>query len=466
MGTIETDYLVIGAGLMGLSFTDTLLAELPGATITIVDRHAKPGGHWNDAYPFVTLHQPSSFYGVASMNLGMGQIDSHGLNAGLQQLAPGSEVMAYFEAVMNRRLLPSGRVRYLPLSDYADDGRIVSLISGAETSVRIARKTVDTTYLATCVPSTHKRKFAVADGVRIVPPNDLPHLWRDPANMPSHFTVLGAGKTGMDAVIWLLNAGATPDMISWVMPRASWFYNRAFIQNAAAYFDSTVGGFLQSLQAEAVASDAHDLFLRLESVGYMHRISPDMMPTMFHYAVASEAEVAVLRRATDVIRMGKVVALEPEKMVLKQGERATAPGTIFVDCTATAVERRPAVPVFQPGRIVAQIIRMPNVALSAAVAAWIEANVEGEDAQNALCAPAPLPDLVEEFPAAELANLKVGASWSSNPALAKWLSSCRLDVFTELMRGVSPDDTAKMAILQQLQPAIMAAAANLQRLAA
>lgn len=465
MARIDTDYLLIGAGAMGLAFADTLLTELPNATITIVDRHAKPGGHWNDAYPFVTLHQPSSFYGVASMPLGSGQIDSHGLNAGLQELASGSEVVAYFEAVMNRRLLPSGRVRYFPLSDYADDGRIVSLISGAETSVRIARKTVDTTYLATCVPATHKRKFAVADGVRIVPPNDLPQLWRDPAGMPSCFTVLGAGKTGMDAVIWLLDAGATPDMICWVMPRASWFYNRAFIQNGAEFFDSTIGGLLQTLQAETVASDAHDLFLRLESFGYMHRISRDVVPTMFHYAVASEAEVAVLQRVTDVIRLGKVVALEPEKMVLEHGERATAFGTIFVDCTATAVERRPSVPVFQPRRIVTQIIRMPNVALSAAVAAWIEANVEGDEARNALCLPVHLPDLVEEFPGAELANLGVGALWSNNPALAKWLSQCRLDILTGLMRGVSPGDTAKIAMLQQLQPAAMAAAANLQRLA-
>ena len=26
----------------------------------------RPGGHWNDAYPFVRLHQPAAFYGVNS----------------------------------------------------------------------------------------------------------------------------------------------------------------------------------------------------------------------------------------------------------------------------------------------------------------------------------------------------------------------------------------------------------------
>ena len=69
MTDIRTDYLVVGSGAVGLAFADTLLAETD-AHITIADRHGKPGGHWNDAYSFVALHQPSAFYGVNSMPLG------------------------------------------------------------------------------------------------------------------------------------------------------------------------------------------------------------------------------------------------------------------------------------------------------------------------------------------------------------------------------------------------------------
>ena len=60
MARIDTDYLIIGSGAVGMAFADTLLDETD-AHITIVDRHGKPGGHWNDAYPFVSLHQPSAF---------------------------------------------------------------------------------------------------------------------------------------------------------------------------------------------------------------------------------------------------------------------------------------------------------------------------------------------------------------------------------------------------------------------
>ena len=76
---ITSDYLIVGSGAVGMAFADVLLSETE-ATITIVDRYPAPGGHWNVAYPFVTLHQPSAFYGVSSKELGKGHVDQVGLN--------------------------------------------------------------------------------------------------------------------------------------------------------------------------------------------------------------------------------------------------------------------------------------------------------------------------------------------------------------------------------------------------
>ncbi|MFB0968246.1 MAG: hypothetical protein QMB04_01945, partial [Pseudomonadales bacterium] len=61
---IQTASLPGGRGSIGVDAAD--------ANIIIVDRFHKPGGHWNVAYPFVTLHQPSSFYGVSSRELSKG----------------------------------------------------------------------------------------------------------------------------------------------------------------------------------------------------------------------------------------------------------------------------------------------------------------------------------------------------------------------------------------------------------
>lgn len=181
MPQFETDYLVIGAGATGLAFADTMLQESK-AHITIVDQHAQPGGHWNDAYPFVGLHQPSAFYGVNSLELGSGRKDTHGFNAGLYELASGADVSSYFHKVMRQVLLPSGRVQCMPLSRHAgSDGhsaQVQSMLSGQETRITVRKKCMDATYFSPNVPATSAPKFAVADGVRLVTPTQLTQIWR------------------------------------------------------------------------------------------------------------------------------------------------------------------------------------------------------------------------------------------------------------------------------------------------
>ena len=86
VGRIETDHLVVGAGTAGLAFADALIAD-SDADVVLVDRRHQPGGHWNDAYPFVCLHQPSAFYGVNSRMLGGDSIDQAGPNAGMYERA-------------------------------------------------------------------------------------------------------------------------------------------------------------------------------------------------------------------------------------------------------------------------------------------------------------------------------------------------------------------------------------------
>ena len=68
--TLETDYLIVGCGAAGMAFADSLI-DASRADVILVDRRHAPGGHWLEAYPFVRLHQPSSYYGVNSLPLGV-----------------------------------------------------------------------------------------------------------------------------------------------------------------------------------------------------------------------------------------------------------------------------------------------------------------------------------------------------------------------------------------------------------
>jgi hypothetical protein len=365
---------------------------------------------------------------------------------------------------MRRRLLPSGRVRYLPMTDHLGDGRLRSILTGEEGSIEVARKLVDATYYGTSVPSTHRPKFALEPGVRLVTPNALPHLARAAEAPPSRFVILGAGKTAMDVGVWLLGSGVPADQIAWVIPRDSWLLNRRNTQPGMEFFHDAIGGQAAQMEAFAAAASADDLFARLENAGIMLRIHRDVQPTMFHYATISEAEVAALRTIGDVIRLGHVRRIAPDRITLDGGEVALA-DALYIDCTASAVERRPPVPIFQPDRIVCQLVRAPQPAFSAALVAYVEARYEDDETRNALLATVPFPDRPEDYARTVLANLRNEAAWGKDPSLRSWIRSSRLDGFGKIVDAVASDDRDKMAVLGRIRDAALPAAANLRRLA-
>lgn len=462
---VETDYLIIGSGAVGMAFADTLLDE-SDAHITLVDRHAKPGGHWNDAYSFVALHQPSAYYGVNSTELGTHRLDTHGPNAGYYEQASGPEINAYFDKLMQQKFLPSGRVRYYPMSDYRGDGRVVSILSGEPTQITVRHKTVDTTFAAISVPATHAPKFTLADGVRCVIPNALPQLWMHglDGQMPQHFCVLGAGKTAMDAVVWLLRNGARPDSIQWVMPRDSWLQNRLHTQPGVEFFNDSIGGEADKMAAFAESKTIDEVFLRLEGLGQMLRIDPTQKPSMFHYATISTGELDMLRRVTRVIRMGRVQAIERSALVLDKGGVEMDPHTLYVDCTASAVTPRVPQPVFQADRIVVQLLRMPLVVLSAAITAYVEVHGGDDARKNQLCTPVPFPANLAGYARATLMSTMNQHQWSQDKPLRQWMRTSRLDAFGKMVSELDKADAGKQATLSRLRTNTMAATGNMAAL--
>jgi NAD(P)-binding Rossmann-like domain len=473
MPHFDTDYLIIGAGATGLSFADTLLAE-SDAHITIVDKHAQPGGHWNDAYPFVALHQPSAFYGVNSLELGTGRKDTVGHNAGLFELASGAEVNGYFHKVMHQVLLPSGRIRYLPMSNFTGmqgvageggAGRVSSILSGQETQITVRKKLVDATFFTPQVPATTAPKFKVSQGVRLVTPTQLTQIWQSDQR-PVQFCILGAGKTAMDAAVWLLQCGALPDSIHWVMPRDSWLVNRITTQPTEEFFAHSIGGVAKQMKALAEATSVDDLFERLEASGQMLRIDRSQTPRMFHYATMSEGEVAMLRQIKNVIRKGRVQAIEPEALVLAEGRVAMPPDTLYINCTASGVEPRANEPVFQPGKIVPQLVRAPLVTFSSAVCAYVELHYDSDEIKNKLCNIVPFPRNIGGYITSTITNMTNQVRWSQDKKLRNWMTNSRLDGFSKMTASIEEDEHEKIAILEELRNNGMAAMGNVKKLLA
>src|SRR5439155_3894681 len=269
---LETDYLVVGAGALGMAFVDSLI-EHSDADVVMVERRHRPGGHWLDAYPFVQLHQPSRFYGVNSTPLGQDRTEAEGTDTGFFERASGAEICGYFDEIMRHRFLASGRVRFFPMCDYLGDGRFHSRVSNQVTDVTVRSHVVDATYMASRVPATEPVPFEVADGVRCVPVGELITL-ESPA---AGYVIVGGGKTALDAICWLLDRGTDPGAITWIRPRDTWLLNRAFFQPGQS---RTLAGVVLQLEAMVASESVEEVYERLEEKDEVLRTDRAVVPTM------------------------------------------------------------------------------------------------------------------------------------------------------------------------------------------
>ncbi|WNG92131.1 NAD(P)/FAD-dependent oxidoreductase [Mycobacterium sp. ITM-2016-00318] len=443
MATIEADYLVIGAGATAMAFVDTLVNE-SDARVVMVDRNHSPGGHWNAAYPFVRLHQPSAYYGVNSRRLGSDTIDSTGPNKGYYELAGGAEVCAYFDAVMHQQLLPTGQVKYFPMSEYVGDGRVRTL-GGDDVDVA-ARKIVDSTFVGITVPSMRRPPYDVAAGVDCIPPNELPrHKARD------RYVIVGAGKTAMDTCLWLLRHGIAPERLSWIKPRDSWLLNRANVQPGPQFTKKVLADVTAQLKSVEKAESIDDLFARLADAESLLRIDESVRPEMYRCAIVSLAELEQLRRITDVVRMGHVQSIEPGRVVLDDGTVPVAASALHIDCTAVGLGRGDVTAVFDDDRITLQTVRTCQPVFSAALIGHVEATYGDNGAKNSLCLPIPNPEVPLDWLRMMRIYNENQIRWFDEPDMMAWLDSARLNILSHSTASVSPRAREKIIGVMRAQ---------------
>ena len=461
---MQTDYLISGAGATALSFLDVLLAE-SNAEVVIVDRRDAPGGHWNDAYPFVRLHQSASFYGVNSRHLGPQRSPDQDYLDPKFELSTKSEILHYFHDLMENSYLPTGRVTYLRNSEHLGAGKVRHLITGDVTQVEVRKKVVNAGKWGDMgtIPATHTPKFDVAADATLVPINELPQRAAD----HDHLTVIGAGKTGMDAVVWLVETGVDPDNISWVRPSDYWLFNRESILNHPALFETTIGSFLGELEILGSVSTVDEYCLQMEARGVWHRIDPTITPTKFHAAVCSKRELAMLSSVKDVIRLGHVTHIANGMLTLRDGTATVPKNSLYVDCSASAgivMDEQP--PVFDGDTINLNLIRPFQPLFGAALIAFLETKVPDAAARAACTHTVNFHDTPAQYVAEMLPAMMNQGAWSKVPPVKEWMERTRLQAMNHLMTGFDPTDSAKMELLMRFGPAAKAAVGNIPKLLA
>ena len=237
----------------------------------------------------------------------------------------------------------------------------------------------------------------------------------------------------------------------------------------ATSFLRSYGAFAVQMEAVAQAESVADLLVKLEASGQLLRLDANVQPGMFHGAVVSQAELTELRQIKNIVRLGGVQRIEKDCIVLAHGTVASDPDRLYVDCSASAVERRPIVPVFAGNKITPQMVRTFQPTFSGAFIAHVEASYHGslsEAEMNELCSVIPMPDQPFHW----LTMLAVGMAnqrrWSKIPELRSWIAQSRLDAFSAMASRVTPEETDKLALLQRFSKSAGPAAEKLPQLVA
>ena len=422
MRTIDTDYLVVGAGAMGMAFTDALI-DHADVHVTIVDPRHGPGGHGLDADPFVRLHQASLFYGVASTELGTGELQRHGPERGLQERAGVGEICGYFDRLMQRRFLPSGKVTFLAGHDLAIDGprhRAVSRVSGESVDVRVRRRLVDASYLAPTIPATTPPPFEVSDDARVEPVHRLAAI----SETPSEYVVVGSGKTATDAIVWLLGNGVDPDRVIWVRPRDPWMLDRAVVQPDPATF---IGMGADVMSAAAASETLEDFFVGMEEAGIMLRVDRGVVPTMAKTPTLGRWELDLLRTVGRVVRLGHVRTCRRGELVCDRGSVRVAADALVVHCAASGLPNPPMLPIWEPDRIRIQTIRAGFPCFCAALTGYVEATRDDDRERNRLCPPNFYSNSLASWAGMQVRGAAATAAFGAEPDIAEWANRCALN---------------------------------------
>ena len=325
------------------------------------------------------------------------------------------------------------------MSNVDDDGSIRSLMSGVRTDVS-ARKVVDATHSQMQIPSVNPPTYTVDPGVTCLPPNDLPR--RSAGH--DQYVVVGAGKTAMDACIWLLDNGTPPEHIRWITPRDSWLLDRRNYQPGEEYFTTVCKGLADQVEAVALADSVDDILLNLEEREFLVRIDPSITPEAYHCAVISPGELEQLRSITDIVRLGRVTRLSADEITLEHGTVPASSNPLYIDCSSPGIPRRPSTPIFDGDRITPQWIRTCQPTFSAAFVGHVEAAYDDEAVKNELCVPIEPPEVPLDYVRMFQQELATRTCWDRHPEIRTWLETCRLDPFSSVAKtqiGVNAEAT-------------------------
>jgi hypothetical protein len=180
----------------------------------------------------------------------------------------------------------------------------------------------------------------------------------------------------------------------------------------------------------------------------------------------SDAELALLRGIRNIVRMGRVIRIDSDEIVLERGTIPTDRGILHIDCSAAGIPPKPSRPVFEGDRITLQWVRLAQPTFSWSMIGHVEGTYSDEAEKNRICNPISPPHEAKDWirmMGTELGNQLV---WSKNADIREWQFNSRLDPFTQRIRTIDPAQAGATLHLQRYGKYVGAAARKVPQLLA
>lgn len=432
---ITADYVVVGTGLSGLSFADTIISQ-SDATVALIDYKSAPGGYWRTAHDYMRFDLPPSLGGMNG--LALERRPTRGIDSNRNRPLNRQDMLAFFERLMSDRLLDSERVQYFSDCYHLGSGVVQAVGWNTRVHLKAKCKIVDATQCWHRPAISHNPCFQSATDVMIVVPRDLPSYWSIAPNMHEKYCVIGAGCTGLETVAHLLDLGVDADQICWVKPRDNWYWNS---EKMAAHH------WLDTLEIIAETDAFTRVEHALEQSGYLMRIDTGITPKKFHAAIKTPAQIARVQKIKHIVRKGHIHSVTSKGMLLDQGAEPMPKRTLYIDCTAGRAAARPQSPVFDQGMIKLQMLQMASAGFSAALIATIELMPVSEEEKAALCAPLSLPEYPSDIAILLKESLENQKRWLVQPAIRAWLAKNKIGMTGALLSALTETSKTRSELL-------------------
>jgi len=184
---------------------------------------------------------------------------------------------------------------------------------------------------------------------------------------------------------------------------------------------------LQNEKAILDVADKVEFIRRLEACGHLIALDPEFEPTMFRCATVSQSELVRLRSIENVVRLGRVKHIGLDRVELERGSIPTDRGQVHVNCSAPGLRTKPARPVFSPGQITLQQVRVCQPVFSAALSGYVEATRASNAEKNQICPANRYPDAATDWIPVTCTSQQAEIVWATDPDLSSWMQRSRLN---------------------------------------